>query len=523
MRKIATSRYCLYSTKAAATTTTNNAMSKQQQGNFFFMLSTNLDKWSWPVKPHVNFADMVEKKQAYIENAVARKMTHINVQQVIQTYEDNLSIQNVLNHLRHVRKAVATIISMDMLKNEQQKQATITELQHYIKTRLAANQQLKSLKNILEQQQVVEWTSIGKQIKEEVTTLEAQVLKNQEYLQEEGTKVPNLSHTSVPVGEEPATIRVVGSMPQVDVLPTELLQLRPNAKRTKFYDHVEICDKLDLLDFESASFVSGPKQYYLKNEAVLLELALVQYTLNKLVSRGFTPITVPEIVRRQIMEGCGFQPRGEHSQIYNLEGEESCLIGTSEISLAGLFTNKIVQGALPKKFVGLSHCFRKEAGASQTDKGLYRVHQFTKVEMFVYSSAEQSEALHQELVNLQAEIFTELGFHFVMLNMPCHDLGAPASIKVDLEAYMPGRGSFGEVSSASNCTDYQARRLFIRTKGKDKNEYVHTLNGTAVATPRAILTILEQFQYEVDGKMGVWIPPVLRPYLPNQMALIEQK
>jgi len=259
------------------------------------------------------------------------------------------------------------------------------------------------------------------------------------------------------------------------------------------------------------------------------------------LQRGFKIIMPPELMKQYVIEGCGFQPRGEHSQIYRIENSESkderdrlCLIGTSEIGLAALHYGKVffdmTENGIqhkPIKYAGLSHCFRTEAGAAGSkDRGLYRVHQFTKVEMFIYSTPETSQELLDEITSIQEEIFTELGLHFQILDMPCNDLGNPAYRKIDMEAFIPSRGGYGEVSSASNCIDYQARKLNIRYKVdmvKFKSFFPHTLNGTAIAVPRAMIAILENNQfYDENGKLGVKIPPVLQPFMLNGATTIME-
>jgi seryl-tRNA synthetase len=261
--------------------------------------------------------------------------------------------------------------------------------------------------------------------------------------------------------------------------------------------------------------VSGVKFYYLKNEGVFLELGLVRYALDILQKKGFTPFITPDIARTGILEGIGFNPRGAESNVYALEGEDSCLVGTAEITLGGYYSDTILaKNKLPLRMAGLSHCFRREAGAAgQFSKGLYRVHQFTKLEMFVYCLPEESGQFHEELRAIEEEIFTGLNIPFRVVDTCTGDLGAPAFRKWDLEAWMPGRnnGEWGEVTSTSNCTDYQARRLNIRYKDDDgKNKFVHMLNGTAIAVSRAIIALMENFQQE-DG--SVLIPRLLVPYV----------
>jgi seryl-tRNA synthetase len=274
---------------------------------------------------------------------------------------------------------------------------------------------------------------------------------------------------------------------------------------------------LKLVDFEAGSAVAGQKFYFLKNEAALLELALVQYAMSTLVKAGYTPVITPDVAKVDVLEGIGFMPRGPETQIYSLANTDLCLVATAEITLGGMHRDQILDEAnLPIKYVGLSHCFRTEAGAPGRDtRGLYRVHQFTKVEMFAFCTPDQSEGIHLELLGLEEKIFQGLGLPYHVIDTCSGDLGGPAYRKYDLEAWMPGRGQggeFGEVTSTSNCTDFQARRLNIRYKGpKHKGtRFVHTLNGTAVAVTRAILAILENYQ-NADG--SVTIPEVLRPWI----------
>ena len=239
----------------------------------------------------------------------------------------------------------------------------------------------------------------------------------------------------------------------------------------------------------------------------------------------------PDLVKASVLEKCGFQPRGTNTQVYSINDSPLCLTGTAEVPLGGVYMDKILnESELPIKMAAFGHCFRTEAGASgAAGKGLYRVHQFSKVEMFVLSTPEQSDAIHQELIDFETELFTDLGLHFKVLDMPSGDLGAPAYRKFDVEAWMPGLKRYGEISSASNCTDYQSRRLNIRYrptasggaggKGQGKaTEFVHTLNATACAVPRMIVAILENFQ-QADG--SVVIPDVLRPFM-GGMALIKK-
>lgn len=285
-------------------------------------------------------------------------------------------------------------------------------------------------------------------------------------------------------------------------------------------DHLELAEALDLVDFAAGAKVVGQKFYYLKNEAVLLDMALQRYALDVALRHGFTLHTTPDLARVEILDGLGFNPRGASTQVYSVADSDLCLVGTAEITLGGMLADTIVEPeSLPLLLAGLSHCFRTEAGAAgQESRGLYRVHQFTKVELFAFTTGElaASEAMHQRLLAIEEEIFTGLELPYRVIDIASGDLGGPALRKFDIEAWMPGRGAFGEVTSTSNCTDYQARRLKIRHRTEDaegnkgKNRFVHMLNGTAVATSRAIVAVLENHQ-QADG--SVVMPAVLRPFL----------
>ena len=342
----------------------------------------------------------------------------------------------------------------------------------------------------------------GKDIKDQLVIAEAELAKVEGELSVEGRLIPNMAHPSAPVGKE----------------DKDNLEVKRVGEPRKFdfpvADHVKLGQDLDIIDFDAGTKVSGTKFYYLKNEGVFLELGLTRYALDILQKKGFTPFITPDIAKEEILEGIGFNPRGAESNVYTLEGEGTCLVGTAEITLGGYYSDTIFpKETLPLRMAGLSHCFRREAGAAgQFSKGLYRVHQFTKVEMFVYCLPEESDKFHEELRSIEEEIFAGLEIPFRVVDTCTGDLGAPAYRKWDLEAWMPGRGNgeWGEITSTSNCTDYQARRLNIRYKDSDgKNRFVHMLNGTAIAVSRAIIAILENFQ-EADG--SVTIPKSLVPY-----------
>jgi seryl-tRNA synthetase len=255
----------------------------------------------------------------------------------------------------------------------------------------------------------------------------------------------------------------------------------------------------------------------LKNEAALLELALQQFTMQKLVGEGFTPMITPDLARGDVLKGVGFIPRGPETQIYSVENQDLNLVATAEITLGGLYAGQVIDAEkLPIKLCGVSHCFRTEAGAAgRASRGLYRVHQFTKVEMFAFTLPDQSDDMHNYFRDLECEIFDDLGIPYRVLDIATGDLGGPAYRKFDLEAWMSGRGTageYGEVTSTSNCTDYQSRRLDVRykVKGEKGTQLVHTLNGTAVAISRALIAILENYQ-QADG--SILIPEVLRKWV----------
>ena len=364
------------------------------------------------------------------------------------------------------------------------------------------NENAKAMKQKLDDKKRAELVNAGKKIKDDIQILEKELSQVETALEDAARQIPNMMHPDAPIGK----------------LDTENLEVKkvgtPRVFDFEIKDHVQLAEDLDLLDFDRGTKVSGPKFYYLKNEAVFLEQALIQYALNILRKHGFELFITPDVAREEVLKGIGFNPRGNESNVYSIEDEGTCLVATAEITLGGYHSGEILdKSKLPLLYGGLSHCFRREAGAAgQFSKGLYRVHQFDKVEMFVYSTPEESDKLHLKLREIEEEIFEGLGIPFHVVDTCSGDLGAPAYRKWDLEAWMPGRngGEYGEITSTSNCTDYQSRRLNIKYKDDDgKNKYVHTLNGTAIAVGRAMLAILENYQ-NADG--SVTIPEVLVPF-----------
>lgn len=368
--------------------------------------------------------------------------------------------------------------------------------------RAARNANAERMKAKLPAEERARLVDEGRRLKEEIAGLEAAYAAADAKLAQEALKLPNLSHPDAPVAagdEGNRPVRAWG---------------KPAAFAFSPKDHVELGRSLDLIDFDAGARVAGQKFYYLKNEAVLLEQSLVRYALDLLRGEGFTLLATPDIAREQIVAGHGFTPRGEESNIYAIEGTDLCLIATAEITLGGIHAGQVLEaGDLPVLLCGLSHCFRREAGAAgQFSKGLYRVHQFTKVEMFVYCHPSSSETMLDRLVAVEERIFQGLELPYRIVDTCTGDLGAAAYRKYDFEVWMPGRGErgeYGEVTSASNCTDFQARRLGIRFREGGKNAFVHTLNGTAIAVSRALVGLLENFQ-QPDG--SVVLPAALAAY-----------
>lgn len=340
----------------------------------------------------------------------------------------------------------------------------------------------------------------GKEIKGELDNLEKQLDTVDQKLQEELVKIPNPALSQVPVGKGESENVVLRSWGE------------PKKATFPIKDHLELGKTLNILDFEAGAKTSGSQFYFLYNEGALLELSLVHFAMDLLRKEGFTPVITPDLANSRSYLGTGYLPQGNEAQTYEIKGEDLGLIATAEVTLAGKHTDEVIlEENLPIKYIGYSHCFRKEAGAyGKYSKGLYRVHQFTKAEMFIYCLPEESEKMHDLILNMEEKIYQALGLPYRVLEMCTGDLGGMAARKFDIEAWMPGRNEYGEVTSTSNCTDFQARNLNIRFKRKNGElDFVHMLNGTAIATSRTPLAILENYQQE-DG--SVLIPEALRPY-----------
>ena len=392
-------------------------------------------------------------------------------------------------------------VDLDKIIADQEKRAAL--LLEVEDLRAKRNENASKMKGKLDPETRQALIAEGKALKETLASKEDEFNEIDAVFSQEARTIPNYVHPDAPVGKE-----------DKDSLAIKF-HLEPKKFPFKPKDHVQLGEELDILDFDSGAKVAGQKFYYIKNQLVILQMALERYAMDIVVKHGFTPFITPDIAKEEILAGIGFNPRGEESNIYTLEGTGTCLVGTAEITLGGYYQNTILDKAdLPIRMTGLSHCFRREAGgAGQYSKGLYRVHQFSKLEMFIYCLPEESEKYHQEILSIEEEIFSGLGLAYRIVDTATGDLGAPAYRKFDIEAWMPGRGEegeYGEVTSTSNCTDYQARSLNIRYRDDDgKIRFVHMLNGTAVALSRAIVAIMENYQNE-DGSIS--IPPVLVPY-----------
>src|SRR5437763_3415605 len=346
-----------------------------------------------------------------------------------------------------------------------------------------------------------------KGLPEQLEGLEHQLEAVQEEVRALLSRIPNVPHQSVPDGEDDEDNRIErdeGSPPRFPFEPR---------------DHVELGEMLGAIDTERAAKTSGSRFAYLLGPAVWLQWALVRYALDVVTARGFTPVVPPVLVREEAMYGTGFLPTDE-AQLYVTREDDLYLVGTSEVPLAFFHQDEILEAErLPLRYVGYSTCFRREAGTYGKDmRGIFRVHQFDKVEMFSFCHPDQSWEEHDFLVSVEEEIVRAMGLSYRVVNICTGELGASAAKKIDLEAWLPGQGKYREITSCSNCTDYQARRLAARMRADDGNRPVHTLNGTAVAVGRMIIAILENHQRE-DG--SVEVPEVLQPYLPEDLHLLK--
>ena len=344
----------------------------------------------------------------------------------------------------------------------------------------------------------------GRSLKGKLAELESELHDVDVDFQAQMDAVPNVTLDDVPLGGEEDSVEVKAW----------------GDKRQSAEDHLEFATQRGWLDFERGAKVAGTKFYYIKGDLMLLENAIYQYALNLLISKGFTPMTVPHMVSGRVARGSGFAPKShKESNEYFIDGEDTMLIGTAEAPLTGFHADEIIdEENLPLLYAGYSPCYRKEAGAAgKFSRGLFRVHQFNKLEMYIFCTPEQSVQMHEKILSIEEEIWQNLGVPYHVVNIAAGDLGAPAAKKYDIEYWSPVDSQYRELTSCSNCTDFQARNLNIRVRRSDGSlQVLHTLNGTAVSLARSLVAIIENYQTD-DGKLRV--PEVLRPYLSNREEL----
>jgi seryl-tRNA synthetase len=385
-----------------------------------------------------------------------------------------------------------------LLDVDRQRRALITEIEQLRAERNRKSKLVSSLSPHEREALLAETRVITERLRHSETAL-APLEAEFEYLM---LQVPNVPAADVPEGLTDADnveIRRWGEPPTLSFTPR---------------DHVELGEALDLIDIKRAVRIAGTRTYYLKNDAVLLELAVLRFTLDHMIRRGFTPMLVPHLVKDEAMIGTAYFPGGEE-QAYRVEKDAVNLIGTAEVPLTAYHYDEILSEAeLPKRYVGISACYRREAGTYGRDtRGIYRIHQFHKVEQVIICAADEqvSIAEHEAIVRHAEEVLQALQLPYRVVNVCGGDLGAPQVKKYDIETWMPSRNAYGETHSASRFYDFQARRLKLRYRNRQgRVQYAHTLNNTVIASPRILIPILEIYQQE-DG--SVIVPEVLRPYM----------
>lgn len=410
-----------------------------------------------------------------------------------------------INFIRNNKELVEHSIKEKMYKNvnldeilalDDQRKALLQQVEGLRKER---NDNTAKMKNGKPSDELI---AKGKEIKEKLSTLEADLSNFEKELNTKLKTVPNVIFDDVPLGDESASVEVK----------------KWGECKTTGVDHLDYAVSRDWVDFERGAKVAGAKFYYVKGGLALLENALIQFGIKKIVEHGFTLMDVPDLVNSRVLEGTGFAPRSsEQSDEYYIEGEDLALIATAEMSITGYHMDEIIdEDKLPLFYAGLSACFRKEAGAyGKHTRGLFRVHQFNKLEMYAFCTPEQSKEIHEKLRGIEEEIWQEIGIPYHVINIAAGDLGAPAAKKYDIEYWSPVDQKYREITSCSNCTDFQARGLNIRVRRKDGTvEVLHTLNGTAISLARTMVAVIENFAEE-GGKLRV--PEVLQPYLGTDM------
>lgn len=410
-----------------------------------------------------------------------------------------------INFIRNNKELVEHSIKEKMYKNvnldeilalDDQRKALLQQVEALRKER---NDNTAKMKNGKPSDELI---AKGKEIKEKLSTLEADLSDFEKELNLKLKTVPNVIFDDVPLGDESASVEVK----------------KWGECKTTGVDHLDYAVSRDWVDFERGAKVAGAKFYYVKGGLALLENALIQFGIKKIVEHGFTLMDVPDLVNSRVLEGTGFAPRSsEQSDEYYIEGEDLALIATAEMPITGYHMDEIIdEDKLPLFYAGFSACFRKEAGAyGKHTRGLFRVHQFNKLEMYAFCTPEQSKEIHEKLRSIEEEIWQEIGIPYHVINIAAGDLGAPAAKKYDIEYWSPVDQKYREITSCSNCTDFQARGLNIRVRRKDGTvEVLHTLNGTAISLARTMVAVIENFAEE-GGKLRV--PAVLQPYLGTDM------
>jgi seryl-tRNA synthetase len=385
-----------------------------------------------------------------------------------------------------------------LLATDEQRRAQLTAVEALRAERNTLTESMKGQKPSPEQ------VAQGKKLKEEIARLENELKVTEEKWQSQMQAVPNPSFDDVPLGGEEDSVEI------------NLWGEQTSGAQ----DHVDFATARDWVDFERGAKVAGAKFYYLKGDLALLENAITQFALDFVTKKGFTYMTVPHMVSARVATGAGFSPRGDASgNEYYVEGEDLTLIGTAEAPLTGYHADEIIdEDALPLKYVGYSPCYRKEAGTyGKHTRGLFRVHQFNKLEMYIFCTPEQSRDMHQFILGVEEDLWQALGVPYHVINIAAGDLGAPAAKKYDVEYWSPVDQKYRELTSCSNCTDFQARNLNIRVRRRDGTvEVLHTLNGTAVSLARSLIAVIEHNQTK-HGTLHV--PAVLQPYLGGKTEL----
>lgn len=371
----------------------------------------------------------------------------------------------------------------------------VLELDEERRRLLGKIEELRAKRNILAKEQNIEK---GKEVKIKLQKLEPELVEIEKEYKEKLYQIPNLPANDVKTGKGESENEIVRNWGE--------------KKESSAKDYLELGENLDIIDIKRAAKVSGSRFGYLKGDAVFLELALVQFAMELLVKEGFTPIVPPSLIKKESMRGMGYLEYGGEEDMYVFEKDNLILVGTSEQAIGPMHMDEVIEEKdLPKRYVSFSPCFRREAGSYGKDtKGILRVHQFDKVEMFSFTKPEDSEKEHEYLLSLEEKLFQALEIPYQVVKMCSGELGAPASKKYDLEAWMPGQGKYREVTSTSNATDFQARRLNIKYQDKGETKFVHTLNGTAFAIGRTIIAIIENYQQK-DG--SILIPEVLQKWV----------